>query len=113
MARRTHSSARLARQSTELALAAPQVVMHRMARMATAGASPSARDRAEFMQMGSEKVLAFYQSWARMWMSALSNYMAFTRSFASAAAAGTSVLSAGLAPVHSKAVANARRLRRR
>lgn len=87
--------------------------MHRTARMARAGASPSAHDRAEFARMGNEKVMAFYQSWTRMWMAAMGSYMSFFRSFGSAQAATARVLSAGLAPIHGKAVANARRLARR
>ena len=38
-------------QAAELALAVPQVVAHRMARMALAGHSPSARDQREFQMM--------------------------------------------------------------
>lgn len=126
----THTQ-RLTRQFAELALAAPQVVMHRTARMATMGSSLSARDHAEFSRMGSEKVFAFYQSWASMWTAAAAAQFEFARACASAAmtfatqgpasagaaaaslsGAATKVLAAGLAPVHSKAVANARRLAR-
>jgi hypothetical protein len=39
------SSDLLARQATELAMAVPQVMAHRLTRMALAGATPSARDR--------------------------------------------------------------------
>jgi hypothetical protein len=51
--------------------------------MATAGIKPTARDRKEALLMGSEKIVAIYQFWRA---------------------------SAGLMPVHAKAVANARRL---
>ena len=46
----------------ELATAAPQVVAIRTARMLAAGAHPGATDRAEFSQMRTEKVLAFWES---------------------------------------------------
>jgi len=67
--RRRGQSALLAK-STELAFAAPYVVAHRLTRMALAGASPSARDRKEFTKMGSEKLLAFNQSWNAMFLEA-------------------------------------------
>ncbi len=87
-------------QAAEMAFAVPQVVAHRLARMAIAGANPSARDRKEFSGMVAEKQLAFTQSWQAM------------------AAAGAcwapwlTVLAHGMAPVHGKAVANAKRLAR-
>ena len=108
--RNTHAPARLARQLTELAFAAPQVVAHRTAGIARAGNSPSPGDIAEIFRMSNEKVLAFYQSWGRMWLAAIGSYANFFKSYQSAMTAGTKVLSAGVAPVHSKAVANARRL---
>ncbi len=104
--------------------------MHRVSRMAAAGASPSARDQAEFMRMSSEKVAAFYRSWAGMWAAAFAAQFQLARAVSSAAlaaaqsgqasalaltaASGASakVLAAGLSPVHRTAVANARRLRR-
>lgn len=105
--------------------------MHRTARMATAGVSPSARDRAEFHRMSSEKVTAFYQSWMGMWTAGLAAQVDLGAALASAALASATggpsgaataaaaasraanqVLAAGLSPVHSKAVANARRLSR-
>jgi hypothetical protein len=131
MPRRKASSQRIARQVSELAFAAPQVVMHRTARMAGAGPGLSARDRAEFTRMGSEKVAAFYQSWAGMWAEAFAiqyelgsamSFVALTvatggQASAASAVAATSnatakILSAGLAPIHKTAVANARRISR-
>jgi hypothetical protein len=122
----------LAAKAVELYVAAPQVVAHRVARMARAGGAPSARDRREFARMGSEKVTAFYQSWAAMWTQALQAQWQLAQAWAAVPmqlAAGrraplraplaksrravAGVLSAGLAPVHSKALANARRLSRR
>lgn len=46
----------------ELSLASPQVIAHRVTRMALAGASPSKRDRTEFTGMVVEKQLAFAQA---------------------------------------------------
>ena len=69
--RRRNPSQRLAAQSVELAWAAPQVVAHRLTRMANAGSQPSARDRHEFARMGHEKVLAFAQSGMAFWMQML------------------------------------------
>lgn len=48
--------------AAELAIAAPQVVAIRTARMLAAGADPGAADRAEFSQMSTEKVHAFWES---------------------------------------------------
>lgn len=121
MARRKPSSQRLTRQVTELAFAAPQVVAERTARMARAGALPSGRDQAEFLRMGSEKVDAFYQSWSAMWIAgwrapfelARAATLAPASVYALAAKSAMGVLSAGLAPVHQRAVSNAKRLSRR
>ena len=46
-ARRSRKAERLGRQAAELAVAAPQVIAHRLARLALAGPAPSARDRVE------------------------------------------------------------------
>lgn len=121
MARRKPSSQRLAQQVTELAFAAPQVVAHRTARMARVGGKPSSRDQAEFMRMGTEKVDAFYQSWSAMWLAgwrlpfelARAATLAPTSAYALAATSAMGVLSAGLGPVHKRAVSNAKRLARR
>jgi hypothetical protein len=126
--RRAHPSRRLAAQSVELALAAPQVVMHRLSRMALAGAAPSQRDRREFTRMGHEKVLAFYQSGVAFWGEVLRAQLQITQSlFAIGWAmalgarpkglppghhqrAAARALSAAVRPLHVTAVANARRL---
>jgi hypothetical protein len=59
-------STNLARQATELAVAVPQVMAHRLTRMALAGPVLSARDRREFHGMAQEKMHAFWQSWFAM-----------------------------------------------
>ena len=139
--RRTHASVQnLATKSLELSLAAPQVVAQRVTRMMTAGPNPSARDQQEFMRMGNEKVVAFYESWMGMWGQAYQSYWQAAASMMAApqlltpstsnpfAAFGvgsttkrivkqqvnavTDVLNAGISPVHAKAVSNAKRLSR-
>jgi hypothetical protein len=120
MPRRSAKSSRLATQATELAFAAPQVVAYRTARMAQAGVFPSRRDQAEFIRMGGEKVEAFYQSWSAMWIAGLAAQFELARvassvasgSMASASNSALGVLAAGLAPVHRRAISNAKRLSR-
>ncbi len=126
--RRTRTSATLAANTFELSMAAPQVVAHRVSRMLTAGPVLSARDRKEFQGMSAEKTAAFYQSWAAMWAkgfevqtAALKSMMLPGAAFRAGSgqalmnrqAAGlTKIVEAGLRPVHSKAVSNAKRLSR-
>ena len=126
---RSNHSGRLANKSIELAFAVPQVVTHRLARIALAGPIPSLRDQQEFMLMGSEKVAAFYESWTAMWVatvqasaalfftpvlswSAAPFALASRMSPARARRTALRILGSGVAPVHRRAVANARRLRR-
>jgi len=109
----------------------PQVVAHRTLRMASAGATPSARDQREFWLMGYEKVLAFNQSWWAMGAEAMRIYQEMAMSmvraswfpwmtplpgFRSGAAqlhrAAMNVASKGVAPIHRTATANAKRLSR-
>ena len=63
---RKHDAWSTTLKSAELAWATPQVVAHRLGRMAASGPIPSARDSAEFTRMWSEKVTAFNDSWAAM-----------------------------------------------
>src|SRR4030095_10563468 len=64
--RRIRRSRSLLAQSMDLGIAAPQVIAHRVARMALAGASPSARDRKEFQRMGGEKMAVLKEAWSAM-----------------------------------------------
>ena len=126
---RTRTTKAVTRQVTDLAFAIPQVVAHRLTRMALAGTRPSARDRKEFYLMGAEKWTAFNESWAAMTMQltrenqkmalAMMRSLWFpwattgpsTRSTADQMSAATmGVVHKGLAPVHRRAVANAKRL---
>lgn len=119
------SRRKLTKQALDLSLAVPQVVAHRVGRMAAAGATPNARDRKEFQRMGAEKVAAFCESWAAMGMAAMQAQQSMWRGvmFAplSAGRLPTNttlanqtlrILSQGLAPVHRRAVGNAKRLKR-
>lgn len=114
--------------ATEMAFAVPQVMTHRLTRMALAGANPSARDRKEFERMSAEKVDAFYESWMAMGMQALrfnqqlwlesvqlfwtpwtvrESIQAFPQQMNQAA---NDILDKGMAPVHRRAMSNAKRL---
>jgi hypothetical protein len=116
MPQRRRSAAPLARQAGELAIAVPQVVAHRLTRMALAGANPSARDRREFSGMAQEKVHAFWQSWFAMgWAVLTATQKAWLAGLQGARVPlldAQAVLAHGMAPVHRKATANARRLAR-
>jgi len=130
-ARRRRPSASLSAKTAELALAVPQVVAHRVLRMAQAGPHLSARDRKEFARMIAEKNSAFGESWNAMALQTLQSQRAFAAALGLTApvrstrgrpaantlatqfqAATLAVLGKGLAPVHRRAVANAKRLAR-
>ena len=126
--RRRGSAASLSRNTAELALATPQVMAHRLTRLALAGNPWSERDRKEFTLMGMEKAGAFAQSWNAMaWASLVSSQTLALQWWAACFApwlgsrqagqfarqwqnAGLGVLGKGLAPIHAKATSNARRL---
>ena len=132
MPARRRPSASLSTKTAELALAVPQVVAHRLLRMAHAGPHLSARDRKEFARMIAEKNSAFGESWNAMALQALQSQRAFAAALALAATptrstraspaahalatqlqrATLAVIGKGLAPVHRRAVANAKRLAR-
>ena len=129
--RRRRKSKSLAAQTIEFGVAVPQVIALRVARMASAGASPSARDRKEFHRMGSEKLIAFNEAWSAMAAQALRENQKFTLSLMQSlwfpwirpkssrkaasrrlTGAGLGIVGKGMAPIHRRAVANARRLGR-
>lgn len=56
--------------AAELVFAVPQVVAHRVTRMAISGPSVSERDRKEFQRMGAEKTAAFIEYCNAMTMQA-------------------------------------------
>jgi hypothetical protein len=127
-ARRNRQALSLAARTTELAIAAPQVVAHRVARMAMSGPVLSERDRKEFQLMGAEKTAAFTASWNAMALQAMRANQAMAVSMltsfwspavwrnpaghvaAQLQSAALGVLGKGIAPVHRAATANARRL---
>ena len=121
----------LATQAAELAVAVPQVVAHRVTRMAIAGPTLSARDRKEFELMVAEKKTAFAKAFQAMTTQTVRANQVLSASFVrsmlsptgwSQPAAGKlasevhdaalGILGKGMAPVHRKAVANAKRLAR-
>jgi len=113
MPNRRRSQSALLAKSAELAFATPYVVAHRLTRMALAGPTPSARDRKEFTKMGSEKLLAFNQSWKGMFVEVARANQRLTLSFWNSYwSTAQRVMLAGLLPVHRGAVGNARRLGR-
>lgn len=131
MATRCRRKKSLAAQTFEIGIAAPQVVAHRLARMASAGASPSALDRAEFRRMGIEKIAAVNEAWTAMATQAFFENQKFALTFMPSLwfpwmrptptvksvsrqlnRAAVGILGKGMAPVRRRAVANAKRLGR-
>ena len=117
--------------AAELAVAVPQVIAHRVARMAIAGPTLSERDRKEFDLMVAEKKTAFTEAWQAMAAHTVRANQTFAASFfrsiwsptgwgkapveniaAQLHGAALGILDKGMAPVHRKAVANAKRLAR-
>jgi hypothetical protein len=130
-ARSTRKTKSISIKAAELAMAVPQVVAHRVTRMAIAGPTLSARDRKEFDLMVAEKKTAFAQAFQAMATQAVRANQALAVSFLRSAwspaswgrpatkkmaaqvqDAALGVLGKGMAPVHRKAVANAKRLAR-
>ncbi len=127
--RRRRSKA-LAAQTVDLAFAVPQVVAHRVARMAIAGAKPSARDRQELYRMSSEKFAAFNEAWSSMaletWLANQKMALSFMQSLwfpwarpmsgrsvsTQLGNAALDILAKGMTPIRRRAVTNARRLGR-
>jgi hypothetical protein len=128
---RTRKTSLFMKQAAKLAIAVPQVVAHRMTLMAWAGPQPQSSDRRELKLMSDEKTEAFNESWIAMARQAFAAQQALSfsmfdslmwsplRGLPSAGAvvnqvnrAAMGVLSQGMAPVHRRAVANARRLSR-
>ena len=127
--RSSTSQQAMAKKSSELASASSQVIAHRVTRMVLAGAQPSQRDRTEFQRMVDEKHQAFAESWLAMaaqslvaqqaiattaWRSLCYPWLGGGATPAAMASqmqqAGMGVIQKGMAPVHRKAMANAKRL---
>jgi hypothetical protein len=112
----------LARKLGEIAYAAPHVMAHRLARLASSGAAPSRRDRTELRRMTEEKVGALWDGWAASatavmsyaftgWQQALMQFPGAL--WLAAYQAWLSALASGLAPMHRRVLSNHRRLTRR
>ena len=120
--KRTRQATSTAVKLAELGFAAPQVIAHRLTRMALAGPTISARDRKEFTGMVQEKQAAVAQAWTAMFEEGVRLQQQFALSLltgatpkqhaARAKSAASRIASTGLAPFHRKAVANAKRLAR-
>jgi len=100
--RRRRASSAFAK-AAELCLVAPQVVALRSLRT---------HDAREMQRMGTEKVQAYWESVNAMTLAASRYWWTAWTSPWSAAAGASRILEQGLAPVHRRASANARRLRR-
>lgn len=114
----------------ELGAAVPQVVSHRLARMAMAGPHLSERDKREFTRMVLEKHDAFTQAWTEMLAESLRVHHSLSSALVDSLAAPLSaasreagqqlvnelanaplrVVGKGLNPIHKRATMNARRL---
>ena len=129
--RRNHKTTALITKAAELAMAVPSVVAHRVTRMTIAGPVLTERDRKEFARMSEEKAAAFRESWEAMATQALRANQALAEAWLRAfwspspkrkptaqamarqmQSAALGVLGKGIAPVHRRAVANAKRLGR-
>ncbi len=132
MSSRRRKSELSAWRAMEMSIAVPQVVAHRVLRMALAGSNPSARDRREFDRMWSEKLAAFYESWTAMaaeatltqhklmlsairstWWPGHPSAWSALRIADDMRNGASVILGKGLAPVQRRAVANAKRLRQK
>ncbi|WP_020560024.1 polyhydroxyalkanoate granule-associated phasin [Thiofilum flexile] len=124
-----NKTVRLSTQATEIAVAAPQVIAMRTARLLMAGVNPNAKDQHEFFQMGAEKVEAFGEAWfamttqmlrvnqefMMMWVNAWNPYRIgglMSRPTRRLETETLKVLSKGITPVHKRVVSNAKRLSR-
>ena len=101
-------------------LESAEVIGHRTRRIAAAGARPSARDQRELARMTQEKFEAALESVQAMAVQAAAMNLALWRAPFAMTRPKASQLSrsmariahGGLAPIHRRAAANARRLRR-
>lgn len=115
-------STRTAGQLAELSAAIPQVVAHRLTRMALSSPTPSVRDRKEFTGMVIEKQVAMFQAgmatlleawrWQQNFAMALLTGASARQHHAAAQSAAVRMAGSAIGPFHRKAVANAKRLAR-
>jgi len=88
----------------EIGVAAPQVIAHRLQRMALAGPLPGARDQREFTRMGQEKAEALAESLMAMGLAMGACVLAQD------VRPWFATMAEGMKPVHRRVTANARRL---
>ena len=120
------------RKVVDIGVATPQVMAHRLTRMAFAGPLLSERDRNEFMGMMLEKQQAFGQAWWAacnaavcspcanawaVWHTVMSGQLAtqpaaWWKLTEHAWHPAAQIWNAALTPIHSKATSNAKRLSR-
>ena len=114
MPTRRRRSKPLAAQTVDLAFAVPQVLAHRIGRMAVGNSS-------ELTRMSTEKFAAFGEAWSAMALEAWLANQKFALSFMQSALlpgtqqlnnAALDILASGMTPIRRRAVANARRLGR-
>ena len=123
----TSKQMRLGRAASQMAVAVPQVIAHRVGRMMGAGPLPSGRDQQEFQEswaamswqaMAAQQQFALWwtQTWWKVALGGWMNPPSWQHLSAGAhqrlLASMVDVAHHGMAPVHRRAVANARRLGR-
>jgi hypothetical protein len=128
--RRSTAKHSIPNQAFDIAWATPLVMTLRIFQMATAGVAPSSKDRKEFDRMWSEKLMAYSESWAAMtteWIRLQQESLPMLASCWLNPWAGFAydsshwnmhqpdhlsqrLLSQGLAPIHKRVTANAKRL---
>lgn len=109
---------RTASELLELSMAVPQVISHRLTRMALSGPVLSPRDQREFTRMVVEKQDAFNQSWLTMGAEMFKVQQQLCQAWLQnpwtlgqkLPAVADKVAAKSLAPIRRKAVANAKRL---
>lgn len=121
---------KLSQQALDMSLSVPFVMTQRMMQMATADWPLSTKDKKEFTRMGSEKVLAFGEAWfamaAKTWQTQFmlaqqlmlgalgpnANYLKMAQTAQTKSLENMQrVMVAGVAPIHAKTGANAKRLK--
>lgn len=121
-----NTARKAARQFIDLSIAAPEVIAHRMVRMASAGGVLNGADRQELSRMSLEKWEAVWLAWVAMGTAGAAFWMRMATSWSPWPATAHpmsshhtlegllgQITTAGLAPYVRMAKANRRRLRRR
>lgn len=118
-----HAWWRLSLEAGTIAAAAPVVIAHRCIRMWLGGATPDARDRAEFARMAPEKLSAAAEAQQAAWREAMAVQSAWLSAVLGGGAqpwhlaehalhAWPRIVTSGLGPIRKRVTANAHRLTR-